>query len=409
MYNTYTHSYTHPNISLQLTEDSLKHISYWLDYEAMLSFSKSSKHIYNFYQANITIILKEKLSNLTSTNISNFQLIDLIRIIKVKTLYKGNIFSISDNGAHGSSVLLINTYGNLFGKGNNCNNQLGTTEPFIKDIIPIPSIKNAFMVAAGYDFSLILTKNGDVYGIGNNENHQLGIFDETIVKTPRIIPGLTRIIQIAARKDHSLALRDDGIVYVFGCNQYGQLGIAIQNIIKIEILPGITNPIYVAAGFYSSAVVTDNGQVYVFGKSPLTWGSLDESSSIGPSLIEGVNDLIQIAVGYTHHLALNKYRQVYVWGNNTDGQLGLGHNSHQNKPVIIPGINNVIKVLAGHNFSLILNEQGELYEFGSRHPGFIVGNSVPTKITDNITYVEFGSRDIIAIKHYGEIYHEILY
>lgn len=57
--------------------------------------------------------------------------------------------------------------------------------------------------------------------------------------------------------------------------------------------------------------------------------------------------IVDISVGAEHSLALMADGKVYGWGNNTDWQLGLGHNYlNVREPTLIPGLvsKNILQV-----------------------------------------------------------------
>lgn len=62
--------------------------------------------------------------------------------------------------------------------------------------------------------------------------------------------------------------------------------------------------------------------------------------------------------------------QLHVYGENTEGQLGLGHNNDiQGNMVTVSGINNIVQASYGHNHSLILDSFGHVYATGESNYG----------------------------------------
>lgn len=86
-------------------------------------------------------------------------------------------------------------------------------------------------IAAGYEHSLVLTSTGQVYTFGRNYDGQLGRAANSGTSTPNPTPTLVSLpgatgqaTHVAAGQDYSLVLTSTGQIFAFGDNEYGQLG-----------------------------------------------------------------------------------------------------------------------------------------------------------------------------------------
>ena len=81
-------------------------------------------------------------------------------------------------------------------------------------------------IAAGHNYSMVLTDEGEVLSFGNGLFGRLGHGDVEYQHVPKVIEALrgVRVVAIAASSSHSMVLTDAGKVLSFGYGRYGQLG-----------------------------------------------------------------------------------------------------------------------------------------------------------------------------------------
>jgi len=90
-------------------------------------------------------------------------------------------------------------------------------------------------IAAGNEFTILLSQDGFAYSFGFNGNGQLGQGNATSIHIPTIIPIPTisdcKITNIIASNgcEHCFAISQDGMVWAMGYNNYNQLGITSQS------------------------------------------------------------------------------------------------------------------------------------------------------------------------------------
>jgi alpha-tubulin suppressor-like RCC1 family protein len=288
--------------------------------------------------------------------------------------------------------------------------------------IKLPGATGApVQAAAGVSFSLVVTASGQLFTFGYDATGQLGdgkrSYEENPTPEAIALPGATGTpAQVAAGREFSLVLTSTGQLYAFGGNSQGENGNGEENyegVLTPEsiTLPGATGPaVQIAAGEYHSLVVTSTGQLYTFGNNhsgQLGKGTSDNSAHPTPEAIAlpgATGPVVQVAAGWEFSLALTSTGQLYSFGNDEDGQLGNGEANDAPHPtpeaIAIPGLTgSIVQIAAGKNHSLVLTSSGQLYGFGSDQYGQL-GNgkteetpyTTPTLIPlSNVTSVAVGS------------------
>ena len=89
--------------------------------------------------------------------------------------------------------------------------------------------------------------------------------------------------------------------------------------------------------------------------------------------------------GYNHTITLSNDGTVYSFGNNSDGQLGLGHNNNISLPSRITNLRKIKQVSCGGNFTVCIDYEGFLWTFGNNRIGQLgTGNSTPFNVPQKI-------------------------
>jgi alpha-tubulin suppressor-like RCC1 family protein len=329
-------------------------------------------------------------------------------------------------GYHGTQCTTLLT-GIVYSSGNNNYGQLGANSINGNAHVPTQAILfssiSAVEVAAGFQWTLVLSKTGVVYSVGMNDAGQLG--DGTVLtrwNTISQIGGLltgVKVVDVCAGWKHALAIDSNGKLYSWGYNNDGELGngasgASANSNVPIRVLGDLYNQtvVQVACGTYHSAVLTFNGTVYTFG-----YGS---NGQIGNGLTTAVNPypvqvylngvvnyyrVVQVAAGLTHTTVLGQDGVVYSWGLNDNGQLGDATTSQRLSPVISKGAltnNIIVQVSAGGYTSHAIDINGRLYGWGNSANGNI-GNggtttlTTPTLVTANISAVFDGFGTAVGI------------
>src|SRR5205823_3654178 len=241
----------------------------------------------------------------------------------------------------------------------------------------------AVAVAAGWDHSLAVRSDGTVWAWGGNYAGQLGDGTTTPSLVPEQVPGIAGAVAVAANRDQSYALGADGTVWSWGGNDWGQVGngTTTNALSPVAVLSGA---VAVSTGEAHALAVRTDGTVW-------GWGA-DFSYQLGytpdptdphparltPAPVAGISGAVAVAAGYGHSLAVLADGSVLGWGDDTNGELGLGHNNDFiPTPTPVPGLSNIVAAAAGDSDSLVLGAKGHAWGFGADGFGEL-GNGVPT-------------------------------
>lgn len=264
-----------------------------------------------------------------------------------------------------------------------------------------------------YGKEVIFVTNDDlVYVFGDNNDGVLGInSNNERIESPVKVDILSNkgISKIAYGLRHVIALTESGDVYSWGNNERGQIGNGLQKCQSVSpyIISFKSNNrriVDVCCGRYHSLMLTDFGQVYSWGYN---WdgecGNGNRDEQLTPYKINGFNNkkVIAISCGGAHSMALTESGEVFSWGYNGDGQLGIGNNDNQNKPIRVINLYsvNITKIAAGDRHSLLLSSNGEIYTFGRNHYGQLgIGNeehqNEPVKMSNSVKFKDIFSTNL---------------
>jgi alpha-tubulin suppressor-like RCC1 family protein len=259
--------------------------------------------------------------------------------------------------------------------------------------------------AAGVSFSLVVTASGQLFTFGYDGAGQLGDgkrgYEEDPTPEAITLPGATGPpVRVAAGREFSLVLTASGQLYAFGGDTQGELGNGTTDYEGVSTpepitLPGATGPpVRIAAGEYHSLVLTSTGQLYTFGDNhsgQLGNGTSDNAAHPTPEAVTlpgATGRIVQIAAGWEFSLALTSSGQLYTFGNDEYGQLGNGTSDDAPHPtpeaITLPGATGSIKeIAAGKDHSLVVTSSGQLYAFGSDQYGQL-GNGQSEEAPDPI-------------------------
>lgn len=241
---------------------------------------------------------------------------------------KGVIFSQVVAGPYHS--LILSEDGIVYSFGNGNYGQLGhgsLQDHWVPTPIDPGHFKNQkiIQIAVGNYHSLVLTELGEVYSFGSGASGQLGQGNTRNQLSPKGIEDTNlmaeRVIQVAAGGEFSLVLTESGQVYSFGCGNQGQLGHGdLKNEfhprpIHHEVLNG-ERVVRIVAGYHQSFLFTSPGKVHRFGTGTI--------ESHNPQISLEKQWVTQVASNAFHTLMLTQSGEVFVFGEGSVGQLGLG-------------------------------------------------------------------------------------
>lgn len=203
-------------------------------------------------------------------------------------------------------------------------------------------LENVIDISAGYDFSIVLTKDKTVYGFGVSDYNQLGVNSGSDRTLPIKMNNAYNVIQVQAGRDSSLLLKGDGTVWGTGLNTSGQIGDNTK-INRAELVPTINKE--------------KNGSL---------------------------KGIVRITFGGHHMVALNIDKTAVTWGYNASGQLGNNLTGNMLAPIDLPGprntgiMENILQIGAGQQSTYIGTEDGNVYATGLNTNGELSINSKST-------------------------------
>lgn len=232
-------------------------------------------------------------------------------------------------------------------------------------------------IAAGTVHSLLLTDSGAVFSCGDGTYGGLGLGDELDRSTPQQITALqgTRVTALAAGSDFSLVVTADGRLFSFGCGEDGQLGLGDENnqLLPVHVGGALADEVVVtvAAGAVHSLAVTSHGALFSFGRGEGgRLGHGDEDERLVPTRVQGLQDVHAIAAGAYPSLAVTTDGRLFSWGYGRTGALGHGDRVSVLEPQQVSALANVrvAAIGAGADRSFAVVDGGRVFGWGRAGP-----------------------------------------
>ncbi|KAL0485548.1 ultraviolet-B receptor UVR8 [Acrasis kona] len=189
-----------------------------------------------------------------------------------------------------------------------------------------------------------------VYSFGYNNQGQLATRDTVDRRVPCRIKYLdTRNInRVIAGAEHVMATTvRDGRTEILsaGCNDNGQLALGYDcgHVSSMRSSFAATgNVVDICAGSFHTVMLSSKGTVVSWGynnEGELGLGHAHHKNK--PTVIKALTfkTITNIYVGSSHNFALSSTGEVYGWGKNGHGQLSLGHFNDCTRPVLIKSFN----------------------------------------------------------------------
>lgn len=263
----------------------------------------------------------------------------------------------------------------------------------------------------------------DIYTWGASTKGTLGHGEEEEELVPRVIEALLGrdIRQVACGHEHTLAVSVTGEVFSMGSGRGGKLGDGIHDRympLKIGSLAEM-KIIAVSCSELHSAVVTSSGELYTFGRTgPRLGYSTEGRKQAVPKQVESLkgHEIKDVACGLEFTLALTKDGKVYSFGKNESGQLGLGHNEHEQTPTLIETFKGIKikRISCGINHAGVVTEDGDVWlwgcnDFGQLGTGDTESRNAPheapsTFWNEEIQDIKCGGKHTIVLSCTGTIY-----
>ncbi|MCF7808221.1 MAG: choice-of-anchor D domain-containing protein [Candidatus Marinimicrobia bacterium] len=258
--------------------------------------------------------------------------------------------------------LVLDSDGKVYGWGSNNVGQLGTgstsqavTVPVAVSTAGLLEGKTVEAIAAGFYHSIALASDNTLYTWGDNSVGQLGdgTTSSSLVPIAVTMDGALAgkaIVAIAAGLNYSLVLTGSGEVFAWGTNDKGQLGNGTSSNSSVPVavtmdgaLAGKLIRAITAGDAFALVQATDN-TLYSWGDnssgqlgagSDVSFSNIPVAVSFGGKL--GQNTVTTIAAAALYSVVSTDIGQVFAWGDNTWGQLGEHEDANINAPVFIFG------------------------------------------------------------------------
>ena len=249
-------------------------------------------------------------------------------------------------------------------------------------------------VAAGDNHTVAVDKSGNLWAWGNNDKGQLGLNPEetSCAAEPTQITWIgdatsVKYTSVYATGNTTFAIDSTGKLWAWGQNSYNLVSSdstieythTPQNLLKDAVKS------FAVAYDHAFAIGTNN-KVYAWGKNnnnllqnsaslvktPTDTGialkKTDTTDKNNPREIS-LNP-VTIYTGKEHAIIVDDSGFLWTWGNNTQGQLGLGHNDAVTSPteVVLKKNNVTVKVehaSVGDYHTIVVDQLGGLWSYGS--------------------------------------------
>ncbi|XP_051913396.1 retinitis pigmentosa GTPase regulator b isoform X3 [Hippocampus zosterae] len=250
-------------------------------------------------------------------------------------------------------------------------------------------------IACGDEHTALLTENGKLFMFGSNNWGQLGLGSKMTVKKPTCVRALKseKIQLVACGRNHTLICTAQGHVYATGGNSEGQLGLGDcderTSFQRLKFFDSYGPIKMLAAGSNTSAALTESGELFMWGdNSEGQVGLGKESHSCSPQEVSAGQPIAWVSCGYYHSAYVTADGALYTFGERDSGKLGLGTDQlarHRFPQIVKSMPEPVTQVACGGGHTVAVTENG-VYAFGLGqfgqlgHGTFIFESRLPRQI-----------------------------
>ncbi|XP_035533289.1 retinitis pigmentosa GTPase regulator b [Morone saxatilis] len=183
-------------------------------------------------------------------------------------------------------------------------------------------------------------------------------------------------IKIACGDEHTALITENGKLFMFGSNNWGQLGLGSKVTVNkptcVKALKSEKVQL-VACGRNHTLICTAQGKVFASGgnsEGQLGLGDCEERTAFQRiAIFDSHGPIKMLAAGSNTSAALTESGKLFMWGDNTEGQIGLGKESHASSPQEVNVGRPISWVSCGYYHSALVTVDGGLYTFGERDSG----------------------------------------
>ena len=250
-----------------------------------------------------------------------------------------------------------NTEGQL-GLGHNKNVSLPT---------PIPNLPTIKDISCGYHFTVCIDREGFMWSFGQNSYGQLGTGNKTHFNVPQKILEIPPVLSVYCGSEHTLMITNDSNLWSCGYNAYGQLCLGNTESQLKPQKTSFSNISKLATGVNHSLFQNNKGEIFACGYNQYGACGLGHCNhpQITPSLILNLpSNIVHFVSGHYQNLFLDSEGNVFSFGHNSNGELGLGHNTNQNVLNMIPNIPPIKIISCVFASCYLIDFEGNLWSFG---------------------------------------------
>lgn len=221
-------------------------------------------------------------------------------------------------------------------------------------------------------------------------------------------------LKIACGDEHTALITENGKLFMFGSNNWGQLGLGSKvTVSKPTCVKALKSEKVelVACGRNHTLICTAQGRVFASGgnsEGQLGLGNCDERTSFQRiTFFDSHGSIKMLAAGSNTSAALTESGKLFMWGDNSEGQVGLGKQSHASTPQEVGVGRGISWVSCGYYHSAFVTVDGGLYTFGERDCGKLglstdqlTGHREPQRvkaITERVIQVCCGGGHTVAL------------
>nr|XP_061802659.1 X-linked retinitis pigmentosa GTPase regulator-like [Nerophis lumbriciformis] len=278
-------------------------------------------------------------------------------------------------------------------------------------------------IACGDEHTALITENGKLFMFGSNNWGQLGLGSKVTVNKPTCVKALKsqNVQLVACGRNHTLICTAQGHVYATGGNSEGQLGLGDcderTSFQKLEFFDSRGPIRMLAAGSNTSAALTESGELFMWGdNSEGQVGLGKESHACSPQEVSAGQPIAWVSCGYYHSAYVTEDGALYTFGERDSGKLGLGTDqlARHRVPQLVKSMPEpVTQVACGGGHTVAVTENG-VYAFGLGQFGqlglgtFIFESRLPRLIEhfkkDRVRQVACGENHSAVITDSGLLY-----
>jgi len=147
-------------------------------------------------------------------------------------------------------------------------------------------------------------------------------------------PPISGALSLATGDRHACVVTKDKKVQCWGMNDAGQLGMKPDTEIHKSpvTVPGVSGVVKLVPGEAAMCAILDDASARCWGaNSEGELGLGKRSTDERPSKLASIPDIAWMCLGTSHGCALTKSKSLLCWGGNADGQLGNGSITNEKK------------------------------------------------------------------------------